>query len=209
LTYYIVPLACDYNQDRTGIGPKTIERCKTALQFGRRLRLNGFDVVFILPTGTEPARRQPYARTMASMMSDWFVGQGEQETGIVNTNDGYIPFDTMGEIEWALKSIRYHQRERNCQNPNSLQINDMSEAVVVFVTNKRHLRRVRLILRLMHGLPRSLLSGPDAFTPDAVPVFTDPEIKLVESSEVPPSLFHEFLGYGKIILTWVGCLKRP
>lgn len=208
MTYYIVPLACDYNQARTGVGPKTIKRCQTALRCGRRLRHMGFDVVFVLPTGIEPSRRWPGARTMAVMMADWLVANGECERMIINVTDGYIPFDTMGEIDWALRAIRCHQQERNCQNPNSLQINDMSEATVVFVSNRKHLRRAHFILRLMHGLPRSLLSGPDAFTADGLPIFTDPEIQMVVSGEEPPTIFHEFLGYGKVILTWAGWLKR-
>lgn len=208
MTYYIVPLACDYNQNRTGVGPKTIERCKTALRYGRRLRHKGFDVVFALSTGTEPTRRKPGARTMAAMMHDWFFEQGEREIGIVNIYDDDIPFDTMGEIDWSLRAVRSYQRKLNCQNANSLQINDMSKAVVVFVSNRRHLLRVRFILYLIHGLPRSLLSGPDAFTADGLPVFTDPEIQMVVSGEEPPTVLHEFLGYGKIILTWAGWLKR-
>lgn len=204
--YYIVPLGCDYDESRTKIGPSTITRCQKALHEARRLRLGGAQATLVLAPSIEAARKlhgPDSHRTMASMMQDWFREQGEV-VELVNVDDTNVSFDTTGEVVWSVETIGQYHRRRNALNPNSLQHNSMNDAVVIFVSNRRHLRRVWWNLKLMCGLPRSVFASPDAFAGDGLPVYTTPEVWFTASEEAPPTLWHECLAYVKLFLVWRG-----
>ncbi len=210
-TYGIMPLGHDYDSKEkpTRIGPGTVTRCEWALKKLRALQAEGHEVFMVLPAPSLRTKDGIAPKTMGLMMYEWFinVAHATDVEYLVNQLDREYPHTTFGELLWGLPTAITHRRQLHLRNRSS-KINDLSDTVIIIVSNERHLKRVWWVIELM--LPeyrrRECKSGFVADT-DYSAHYKKPCIRYEPSDDPPSSVGHEFLSYGKLALMWVGIVR--
>ena len=164
VVYVVVPLANDAADTPNGeyaiVGSNFKARADSACDIADSLRSQGHDVIFAFGAGTDTAHA--HGPTLAVICAK-YVQSILSAPMVINDHDKEV-FGTLSEMRWIITHVRQKY----------------DDVIFLFVTQRRHLHRVRLMVRW--------------FLSDVSAEYAVSK----QTKEIP--WWHELLAYGKLAL---------
>lgn len=159
---YAFVVVLGYGQVGLTLNNPTERRLFRALELIRQLSAEGKRVALIFPTGNGTGESRTMALDMKRYVEHVGTGVGHGFEIVANVHRPEV-WGTIAEMRWAEAQARMF-----CNMPE-----------LIFVTNARHARRIRVTNRSVTKIPN---------------------VSTVESDDHPSCWYHEALAYGKLVL---------